>query len=199
MDDFKNIVAENITKLRTNCQMTQAELGEKLNYSDKSISKWERGEAVPDAYVLQKMGRIFGVSVDYLLTEHADTEKPPVNFLGLGRRYSRGVVTMIAVMGIFTLAILVFVIVWLCSGMEWMIFVYAVPVALITLLVLNSAWNGGRHNAWIVSGLVWSILATIYLSWADQNWWQIFLLGIPAEIIIFLSFRVKTDPQSPKK
>ena len=70
MDELKLIFASNLIRLRTAAGMTQAELGEQLNYSDKSISKWERGEAIPDAAVLKRMSEIFGVTVDYLLNEH---------------------------------------------------------------------------------------------------------------------------------
>jgi len=76
MDDLKVITASNIINLRTAKGMTQAELGELLNYSDKSVSKWERAEAVPDAYVLKKMSEIFGVTVDYILNSHDSWEKP---------------------------------------------------------------------------------------------------------------------------
>jgi transcriptional regulator with XRE-family HTH domain len=67
LEDLKVITASNIINLRTAKGMTQAELGELLSYSDKSVSKWERAEAVPDAYVLKKMSEIFGVSVDYTI------------------------------------------------------------------------------------------------------------------------------------
>ena len=50
-NNFKSIVAQNIYYLRTQSSMTQFELGEKLNYSDKAISKWERGDGIPDAFV----------------------------------------------------------------------------------------------------------------------------------------------------
>jgi transcriptional regulator with XRE-family HTH domain len=66
MDDIRLIVACNIIRLRTGAGMTQAELGEKLNYSDKTISKWERAESLPDASVLKQIGELFHVSVDDL-------------------------------------------------------------------------------------------------------------------------------------
>ena len=71
MEDLKSIIAENITALRKGSSMTQIELAEKLNYSDKAISKWERGESVPDITVLKAIADMFGVTVDYLLVrEH---------------------------------------------------------------------------------------------------------------------------------
>ena len=85
MDEFKKVVAENITRLRTSMNLTQAQLGEMLNYSDKSISKWERGESIPDVFVLKKIADLGGVTVDYIITPHSDDEdiKPEKN---TGRR-----------------------------------------------------------------------------------------------------------------
>ena len=67
LTELKLVTASNIINERTKAGMTQAELGAKLNYSDKSVSKWERGEAIPDAFVLTQMAELFGVTVDYLL------------------------------------------------------------------------------------------------------------------------------------
>ena len=76
MDQLKLIVAQNITDLRRKNNMTQAELAEKLNYSDKAISKWERGESLPDVTVLKSIADIFHVTVDYLLKpEHHEEEE----------------------------------------------------------------------------------------------------------------------------
>ena len=51
-------------------QLTQIELAEKINYSDKAVSKWERGESIPDVSVLLELSKLFGVSIDFLVTEH---------------------------------------------------------------------------------------------------------------------------------
>ena len=75
MDDLKKVVANNLIHLRQKSGMTQAELGEKLNYSDKTVSKWERAESLPDAYVLKQLSEIFDVSVDLLLGPHEEHEK----------------------------------------------------------------------------------------------------------------------------
>ena len=70
VETLRKTVAANIAALRQAQKMTQLEVGNALNYSDKAISKWERGDAVPDAYVLLQMSRLFGVSVDYQLLSH---------------------------------------------------------------------------------------------------------------------------------
>ena len=186
MDDLKVITASNIIKLRTQAGMTQLELAEQLNYSDKSVSKWERAESMPDAYVLKRMSEIFGVSVDYLLSAH-DEWKPAAPEQTISSR----VVTTIAIVGIWTAALLAFIVCWLMGHLVWLIFAYAVPVSLITLLVLHSIWEAGRYNFWIIAALVLSVITVVYLTLLEQNWWQLFLLAIPAELVVFLSSKVK--------
>ena len=190
MEDLKVITASNIINLRTAKGMTQAELGELLNYSDKSVSKWERAEAVPDAYVLKKMSGIFGVSVDYLLSSHDSWERPE-SFKKEERNFHSNVITILVIFGIWTLAFLIYIIGWLLEANWWLLFVYAVPVSLITFLVLNSVWEQGKNNRHIIYALVASIFITVYITFRSYNPWQILLLLIPAELIVFLSFRIK--------
>ncbi|WP_405345440.1 helix-turn-helix domain-containing protein [Ruminococcus sp.] len=193
MDDLKKVVAGNIIKLRTSMNLTQAQLGEKLNYSDKSISKWERGESVPDVFVLKTIADMAGVTVDYIITLHDPDEE--VQIEAKGPRYSRRFITLTVLAGIWALAVLVFVVLWLCGIFNWLVFIYAIPVSLITLLVLNSVWGDRSWNLYIISGLVWGIICSIYLTAIKFNWWQLFLLGIPAQIIIIFAFSIRRRPK----
>lgn len=196
MDELKLITASNLIKLRTEAGMTQAELGARLNYSDKTVSKWERAESVPDAFVLKQLAAIFGVSVDYLLSEHAEWEPAPRPGQGRKTSFSTGVVTLVSVMGIWTLAVFMFVIFWILGSLQWIIFAAAVPVTVITLLVFNCVWRQGRNNVWIVAALVLSVFLLIYLTLLKFNLWQLFLVLVPAEIIVFLSFRIRKRPKA---
>lgn len=195
MDEFKKVVAGNITRLRTSMNLTQAQLGEKLNYSDKSISKWERGESIPDVFVLKKIADLAGVTVDYIINPHSDDEEIQPNKTE-GRRYSRRFITLTVLAGIWALAVLLFVILWIAGIVNWLIFVYAIPVSLIMLLVLNSVWGDRSWNLYIISGLVWGIICSVYLTALKYNWWQLFLLGIPAQIIIIFAFSIKRKPKA---
>lgn len=190
MDEFKRIVAKNITALRTSLNLTQAQLGEKLNYSDKSISKWERGDSVPDVFVLKKIADMSGVTVDWLLTDHGG-EPVRVPDAQRERRYSRRFITLTVIAGIWALAVLVFVVLWMTGTLSWLVFIYAVPVTLITMLVLNSVWGSRENNLYIISGIVWGIICSVYLSFLSHNWWQLFLPGVPAQIIILFAFSIK--------
>ena len=196
MDELKLVVASKLIKLRQEAGMTQAELGEKLNYSDKTVSKWERAESLPDAFVLMRIAEIYGTTVDGLLSEQ-EPWKDPVQRereeeIARQPKFSSTVVTLVAIAGIWTMAVLMFVVGWVAfDQLAWLIFATAVPISLVTLLVLNSVWNKGRHNQIIVMLLVACVVALIYLYLLPVNPWQIFLILIPAEIVVILSFHIR--------
>lgn len=190
MDDIRSNIAKNMTALRQAAGMTQAELAALLCYSDKSVSKWERAESAPDIVVLKAIADHFSVTVDYLITAHDDTEPIPNDtptFFVNKRR-----ITAVAVLGVYAIAFLVFVILWLSGRLTGMPFAIATPVALVTALVLHSIWQGGKYNFYIVSALMISIFALLYFIFLKYNPWQIFLLAIPSEIIIFIAFHLKS-------
>lgn len=80
----ENTLAQTLVHLRKKREMTQKELASKLNYSDKVISKWERGETLPDINALKGIARFYNVSLDALvedapLKESSDVRKPTAN------------------------------------------------------------------------------------------------------------------------
>ena len=191
-NNFKSIVAQNIFYLRTQNQMTQLELGEKLNYSDKAISKWERGDGVPDAFVLKKMSELFGVTVDYILNEHSEQEKKVDT---KPARTAKAMLANVIMVGIATLALLVYVILAICKINYWQIFIYAVPAILIVGIVFSFILNSKVMGILSVSGLAWSILLVVYFAlWEFRNdnaTWMILLLGVPVQLMVLFSFKMK--------
>lgn len=188
MDELKQIVANNLIRLRQRHGLTQAELGEKLNYSDKTVSKWERGESLPDAFVLKRIGEIFDVSVDSLLSATKEEELVPRK---VERAYRSNMIILVSILGVWTLALLVFEVLWLNDIIFPFLFVVAIPVSLVLLLIFRSIWNQGKHNFWIVSALVISLIVLIYFCFWQSHPWQLLLLMIPAEAIVYVSFRIR--------
>ena len=195
MEDIKNNVAKKITELRTLNNMTQLELAEKLNYSDKTISKWERAESSPDIAVLVEIADLFGVTLDYLVrsknVEEAVSEckKKEVTF-------NRRAVSYIAEGGGWIVALFAFIITTLITNhmtFQWLYFVYALPVVLIIKLIFNSIWFNSRHNYLIISALLWAILATIHITFLyfKINVSLIYLLGVAGQFVIVLASRIK--------
>lgn len=199
MDDLKLIVASNLIRLRTAKGLTQAELGTMLNYSDKTVSKWERADALPDAAVLKKIGEIYGVSVDYLLSSHNAWQKPTDEEELPPVEYSRSMIVLVSIISIWTLAILLFVIFWVLGAKFWVIFVSAIPISLVTLLTLNSVFYRGKRNEFIIYALVLSVFLLIYFALFRFNPWQLFLVLVPAELVVFLSFRIKKHSKKLQK
>ncbi len=192
-NSFKAIVAQNIYYLRTQNQMTQLELGEKLNYSDKAISKWERGDAVPDAYVLKQIGELFGVTVDYILTEHSEQERKVDT---KPARKAKAMLANVIMTSIATVALLVFVILALATEIyHWQIFIYAVPAILIVGIVFSFILNNKIMAVLSISGLTWSLLLVVFFAlWSfrfDYPTWMILLLGVPIQIIVLFSFKIR--------
>ena len=199
LSELKLVTASNIIKLRTGRGLTQAELGAMLNYSDKTISKWERAEAIPDAFVLKQMGEIFGVTVDNLLSTETHWQ-PPEEEKKPELSYSIDVIIAIAVIGVWTLALTAFVTLWLAvDQLRWQIFVAAFPVSVLTWMVLMCVFKRTKHLKYMVALFVLSIFVSVYLLLLNRNPWQIFMIAVLAEVIVFLSFHVQKRPKkSPR-
>ena len=201
LSELKLISASNIIKLRTEAGLTQAELGEKLNYSDKTISKWERGEAIPDAYVLTQMAEIFGVTVDYLLSSHDAWESPEQQAARQEEAgYSVNMIIASSVLGVWTMALTIFVLLWLFDIILWETFIVALPVSILTYMVLICVFRRRQHLQFVIAAFVLSMFILLYFTLPMQKPWQLFLIAIPAEIIVFLSCNIRRRPRKkPKK
>ena len=203
MDKVKSIVAKNITELRLLNNMTQLELATKLNYSDKTISKWERGESSPDISVLVEIADLFGVTLDYMVRDENIEEKVVEN-KAVETKYNHRVITWISEGVVWFVAVFAFIITSLIARnatFQWLYFIYALPIVLIIHLVFNSVWFNPRHNYVIISGLMWAILATVHITFwyfgIDVS--LIYLLGIAGEIIIVLCAFIKKPKKKVEK
>lgn len=196
MDDLKAIVSENIVQLRRENGLTQVELAEKLNYSDKAVSKWERGESLPDISVLKQIADMFNVTVDYLLKSDHSAERELMARVSRRKHRNRAIITGISIMLVWLIATVVFFILDASTAVGFdrlsICFSYAIPATMVVWLVFNTLWFNKRRNFLIVSLLMWSSLGAIFLTLFDFSLWLMFIVGIPAQIIIFLWSGIKT-------
>ncbi len=186
MKEIKQNIADNLSRLRTSAGITQAQLAESLSYTDKAVSKWERGESVPDITVLKKIADRFGVTVDWLITDHGNNAPAPDKAAQHARRYNHLLITLLAVVCVWFVATAVFVVLGgLNIPHKWLVYIWAVPVSMIVLVVFNSIWGTYKRNFVFISLLMWTILAAIYITIitiANWNFWLIFLVGIPLQL-----------------
>ena len=195
MTELKTIVAKNIATLRVAAHLTQFELGEKLSYSDKAVSRWERGEAIPDAYVLLQMAELFGVTVDFILKEHTEEEFLPKEeepeVIVPQEKNNRRLVTWVSFLGVWALSLLIFVISSIVGNYFWLSFIYAIPTSFRVLFILNCVWGNRPLSVLYLSVTVWGLLASLHLSFFSYpKSWMLYLIGIPAQIIIPIAFAI---------
>lgn len=197
---LSDIIARNITALRHDCGLTQAAMAAKLGYSDKSVSKWERGDGTPDIACLKKIADMFGVTVDYLLTsEHAEETPLQKNTDSGGGKNADGrpaaidhrVVTLITLVGVWLIAGMVFLITHLCNITFYLPFIVAIPVSAVVLVVFNALWGKKSWNFWLISLLCWGILLLICYVCRRYEPWLLMILGVPATLVVWLSCRIK--------
>ena len=212
MDDekLKKQIGANIASYRKSMQLTQARLAEKLNYSDKAVSKWERGESAPDVQTLVQMADLFGISVnDLLIDPNALPENPGTveRVMGravektLKRKADKKIILMLSSVLVWFVALFLFVVLsTLNIPKTWMAFIYSIPVNAIVLLSLRSAWRDFRWNQGLISAIVWGSLLSIYMTllmFFNINMWKLFILGIPGQFAVLLWFRLYR--KSPKE
>lgn len=209
MDDekLKKQIGTNIATCRKRIGLTQAGLAEKLNYSDKAVSKWERGESIPDVLTLSQLAKLFQVPVDDLLKDPDQLPENPGRLekvMGKAvektfkRKADKRIILHLSSLLVWIVALMLYVILsFFDLNHIWLAFVYAIPADAIVRLSLLSAWRDYRWNRLWVSLIMWgcllSVFATVYaIAGTDlvDPLWRIFLLGIPGQLAIFLWFRM---------
>ncbi len=190
-DSLAEIFGKNITRLRKMENMTQLELAEKLNYSDKAVSKWEQGNSLPDVRVLVQLADLFGVTVDDLIREHKEKTVVSKN-----TRLRNRFITLICSVGIcWLVAVCDFVLVGIFApqlNFKWLAFLFAVPASAIVILVFSCIW----HWKWVriisITVLIWTSITCVYFLahalGADSSIWLLFLIGIPLQILALFFF-----------
>jgi transcriptional regulator with XRE-family HTH domain len=200
-ENIKSNIAHNLTELRKGKKLTQNELAEKFSYSDKAVSKWEHGEALPSIEVLQQLADFYGVSLDYLTHEITPANRkdfPSPN----SAKVNKTVITALAVSLVWILAIVA------CIGstlyyptLYWMAFVWAIPLSFLIIIIFNAIWGPKKFRAFYVTMFSWTLITAIYLELGldlpdSQGWrlWMLFFLGVPTTIAAVLWSHIKTKP-----
>ena len=228
MDDWKQLVAANLTALRKEHKLTQLQLAEQLHYSDKAVSKWERGESLPDLAVMKQLADFYGILIDDFLlppeqlASHRSVKTvqaiEPADVSGEGdqeplpdadsvpqkrglsqKKKNRLIIVGMAALLVWLIATMIFVVLdALLPDLRYgpFLFLYAAPITAVVCLVFNSIWFDPRWNYAIISVLVWSVLAAVFLTFYKYHIWKLFLIGIPAQLIILLWSRLRPSGEN---
>ena len=203
-EKLKNQIGKNIAAHRKRCGLTQLGLAQKLNYSDKAISKWERGESVPDVLTLIQLAEQFNITVNDILTDpnQLPAQSTPMQQAmeqvvekTLKKKANKSIILKLSSLLVWFVALLFYVVLSsfdIGERWNWIFFIYAIPANAIVLLSLRSAWRDFRWNKLLISAIAWGSLLSIYVTalLCGPHLWKIFLLGIPGQIAILLWFRM---------
>jgi len=186
-------ISKNLTFLRKRNNMTQLQLAERLHYSDKSISKWERGEALPDTSILYNLANLYTVKIDDII---CGDEKSLAHILDTATennikklKIKRSIITLLTFCAVWFVAVAVFVLGSILNPSEnyiWLVFIYAIPLSSVVSIIFCALWFGKLLTTISVSVLVWSLCLSIYLTFEMSGLWLIFFVGLSMQVIIIL-------------
>lgn len=204
--ELNEIISKNLIELRKKNKLTQLELAEKLDFSNKSISKWESGEAIPSIEILMKLSKLYGVSLDYFVSEvhQEDVSTPilkeePKQKKHISRyTYNRITISLLCISVVWIVATYMFVFAPNLITPAYLPFLWAVPISFGLAIVFNSIWGKTSHSFVYASITVWTFLASMFLT-LPTRFWQIFLLGVPLQIVLILlaNLILKTRKNDP--
>ena len=198
MEDLKEIIANNLVKFRKSAKLTQLELAEKLKYSDKNISKWERGDSVPDVVVLKQLADLYNIKVDDFFCKEieivTEDKSKSVKTKTKVLNKKQVLILLLSISLVWLSAIVLFSIcvnIQLFSQKAWLCFIYAITVSCIIAVVFTSLWCTNLLNAITVSLLIWSAGLSVFLSINTKEIWTVFLVCIPIQILDVLWFSLR--------
>ena len=187
----QELLAKNLVYYRKASGLTQLELAEKFNYSDKSISKWERGEGFPDVFVLKSLADFYGVNVDDFYSEEhkkiavKHSQKRKQIFI---RLLSIGIGILVTFLTFFLLDTLLPNDV---AFKPWLVFIYGLLVVSIVWLVWEFIYHKRFVRMLATSAVIWTAALSIYLTFfvmMEKNLYLIFIVAIPLQILEVLWF-----------
>ncbi len=190
--ELKELLASNLIKYRKANNLTQANVAEALNYSDKAISKWERGESLPDFYTLYQLANLYNITINNLIEKDVqvviETKK---------NTKSRLIVTSLSFILVWLVATIAYVIplIFTEASSLWLIFISAIPVSFIVLLVFSALWGNKKTNFICVTGLILSVILSIcmplYFIFSLSKIWFLFIIFAPLELLNIFWFLLK--------
>ena len=187
IENLKKIIRNNLVRYRKEAGLTQAQLAQKLGYSDKTVSKWEREEGVPDIYILKEIADLYNITVNDLITETPLIDK--IKMLPKISKRNKLIITLLSAGLVWAIATTLYVVLDLAiPDIHHLknIYIYAIPLSCIVLIVFNSIWGRRYINALLISALIWTFTLSLYVSLSITNISELFIIPIPLQILTIL-------------
>ena len=178
--ELNKIIAHNLCTLRKKSGLTQLQLAEKINYSDKAVSKWEKGDCLPSIYVLMTVADFYGVTLQEIVSENKVVEPKK------GKKDIKTMVSLLSWATVWLVATIVFVVLRYISPVEraWLSFIIAIPASFLVCTIFSVVWKWRLPTAIFSSFFVWTSIMAISLMLTSSQIWLVYLIGIPLQFII---------------
>jgi transcriptional regulator with XRE-family HTH domain len=185
MENIRNIVAKNLVTLRKEKGLTQLELAQKINFSDKALSRWEKGEVLPDIETIEKLSNVYNVSISSILENQDDN--PKTKFAMPTKKDILSQAFLIC--EIWVMVGVIYAYFRLSKGINfWPIFLWGVPATALFLIIQNRK-NPNNILCFIYATIfVWSFITSLYLYMLKANPWYFFLLGVPIQGMLIVRY-----------
>ncbi len=190
-NEVSSIIADNITYYRKRSGLTQLELAEKLNYSDKSISKWERGEGVPDIFVLNEMADLFGLTLDQFIKKR----KKPFIVIKDKHLLAYFYASIVLFIGIFIYGIFKLLNI---DYDAWKIIIYSLPLTSLVLLIFYMTYKKILWMYLYLTTFIWTGALSLMLIINVERDYFIFIIMIPIYVFISFLFYIVYRPKKIK-
>ena len=197
MENITIIIGDNIAALRKANNLTQQQLADKIGYSSKAVSRWEKGECLPSVEILSQLCDFFGVEFDYLIHKHENPVKVKKNTVNANKI----AITLLACLTVFTIATIIFVYVKVVYKTNyWQAFIWGLPVSSFVVFEIARRWAWNKFARMIIATVfLWSTLTAVFLTVMEiVNVWPIYLIGIPLQIIFVLLFIMSKGDKNSK-
>ncbi len=185
-EKLREYFARNLAHYRKTLGLTQTQLAEMLNYSDKSISKWERGDGLPDLAVTVQLAEIFGLTPNDLLAE-----KPRKRLL---TTRNKSIITLLSIgltWLVATVLFFLFELIFPNIKLWWLLYIYAIPISAIISIVFSCVWWKKIHIFSSTSILIWSTALCVMLTVPVPKIYLIFIVAAVLQILTILWFLIK--------
>ncbi len=183
--DINITIGKNLLALRKAKKLTQLELAEKFNYSDKSISKWESGDSLPSVDILYELAKFYGTTLDALTS--TEPIEPKISAEKTKHSPAKIIITLLAMSAVWLCATVLFVCLNIIREINYgLIFVWAIPASAIIFIIFNSVWGKPIYLVPALTVLIWTTLASIHLQLIKYDIWIIYILGIPLQVAVIL-------------
>lgn len=195
-EEIKKNFSNNLTQLRKSNNLTQLALAEKLNYSDKAVSKWEVGSVVPDVETMTHIADFFGITVNDLIYPATNKKLKKVFW----EHHIN--ISLLSIGLAWFISTIVFFILQKGTSIPrtWITFIITIPISFIILLVFSTLWFNKVITMLSISGLAWSTILTIFIFLNNTSYWFIFIIGIVGQLVILFWAKLKkiVKPQTIK-